>query len=115
MSVPLFAAMILYLVWMWSEWRNIKYTLTSRTITFEYGTFSRTIKSIELWRIRQMVYHGGVLESLLGIGRIHVESKELTGTFSKIGPIFRAHQIYKSLDGARQVAIRERGVMAVES
>ena len=106
---------IAYLVYVWCGWKTMKYTLTNRKITFEKGHFAKTIKSIELWRVREMIYQCGMLESFFGLGRIHLVSSDLTGPFTQVGPISQAKKVFQSLDEAREEAIKQRGVMAVES
>lgn len=95
--------------------QSIQYTLTNRKIIFERGRFAKTIKSIELWRIREMIFQRSFLESLFRVGRIHLVSNDLTGPFAVVGPILNAKSVYQSLNDTRENAVKERGVMAVES
>lgn len=105
----------LYVGWTWWGWGAIQYVLTSKKITFERGRFAKSIKNIELWRVRELLFHRSFFESLFGIGKITLVSKDVTGPFSVVGPIMNARHVYESLNDAREVAIKERGVMAVES
>ena len=114
-SLLIVVAWLAHVAWVWWGWKTIQYTLTNRKITFERGHFAKTIKSIELWRVREMIFQRGVLESFVGVGRIHLVSNDLTGPFTQVGPIVNANRVYQSLNEAREVAIKERGVMAVES
>jgi hypothetical protein len=105
----------LYVGWTWWGWGAIQYVLTSKKLTFERGRFAKSIKNIELWRVRELLFHRSFFESLFGIGKITLVSKDVTGPFSVVGPIMNARHVYESLNDAREVAIKERGVMAVES
>lgn len=103
-----------YVGWAWWGWSNVRYILTNRKITFERGRFGKTIKNIELWRVRELIFQRNFVESIFGIGKITLVSKDLTGPFTLVGPINGAMRVYEALNDAREVAIRERGVMAVE-
>lgn len=104
-----------YVGWTWWGWGGIHYVVTSRKITYESGTFAKTIKSIELWRVRDLIFHRGFLEAIFGIGRISVISRDATGPFTIVGPVGGARKLYDQLNDARDLAVQERGVMAVES
>ena len=106
---------LVYAIWIWWGWNSVQYVLTSKKITFERGHFAKSIKNIELWRVRELLFHRNFLESLFGIGKITLISKDITGPYSVVGPITNAVHVYESLNDAREVAIKERGVMAVES
>jgi len=98
----------------WLRWSGVKYTLTNRKIIFERGLLSKTVKSIELWRVREIIFQRSFFETIFGLGRITLISKDLTGPFTVVGPINKASRVFKSLDDAREVAVKNRGVMAVE-
>lgn len=110
-----FAAWVCGVAWIWWGWSSIRYKLTNRKITFEKGRFSKTIKSIDLWRVCDLIFKRKILESFFGFGTIVVVSKDATLPITTIGPICKAIYVYESLNTARELALRERGVMAVET
>ena len=99
----------------WWDWNAVRYTLTNKKITFQRGIFSRTIKSIELWRVKEVIFNRTALEAIVGVGNLLLVSKDLTGPFTRVGPIRNAKRVYEMINSARDKAIEERGVMAVES
>ncbi len=99
----------------WWGWNTVRYTLTNKKIIFQKGVFSKTIKSIELWRVKEVIFKRSVFESIFGVGNLVLVSKDLTGPFTRVGPIRKAKRIYEMINLARDTAIEDRGVMAVES
>jgi len=97
------------------RWGRVRYVITNDRIQFERGILSRTIKSIELWRMRDLIFHRTTLEGLFGMGRIMIVSRDPTAVTSVVGPIHRARDVYNKLLTAREAAVRDRGVVAVES
>lgn len=76
---------------------------------------SKTIKTIDLWRVRDLIFNRGFIEAFFGLGTITVVANDATGRFWTIGPVYGGRRLFDDLMEARALAIEERGVAAVES
>ncbi|QOI99321.1 MAG: PH domain-containing protein [Phycisphaeraceae bacterium] len=111
-----FAAIVgLKIAWTWAGWNATRYLVTSEKIQFERGVFAKTIKSIDLWRVKDLIFQRGVFESLCGAGSIMIVASDATSKYSTIGPVTGARGLYDRVVEARDRAIKERGVTAVET
>lgn len=99
----------------WVGWSATSYLITSDRVQFERGVLAKTIKSIDLWRIRDLIFRRGILEALFGLGSVVLVASDVTAQYSRIGPVRGARRLYDDLVEARNRAVRERGVTAIES
>lgn len=109
------AAMFLKSIWIWIGWNGTYYLVTSERIQYEQGLLAKSIKTIDLWRVRDLIFQRSMLEALCGIGSVVVVANDATARYSKIGPVVGGRRLYDDLMEARAAAIRERGVAAVET
>jgi membrane protein YdbS with pleckstrin-like domain len=110
----IFLSWIAYIAWAWWGWNCERYTLSNKRVTFERGRLAKTIKSIELWRVREIIFHRTFFDAIFGVGKMTLVSKDSTAPRALVGPIRKALKVYEALSDAREVAIAQRGVMAVE-
>ncbi len=52
--------------------RSTAYRISTRTIDFETGLLSRTIDTLQLWRVRDVQFEQGLTERMLGIATIRI-------------------------------------------
>jgi uncharacterized membrane protein YdbT with pleckstrin-like domain len=89
--------------------------VTNERIQYERGVLAKTIKTIDLWRVRDLIFQRSLVEAFFGLGSVMIVANDPTSRYSTIGPVVRARRLYDDLMDARAIAIRERGVSAVES
>ncbi|HMP78992.1 MAG TPA: PH domain-containing protein [Pirellulaceae bacterium] len=107
--------LVFRIFWIWVGWNATHYTVTNERIQYERGVLAKTIKTIDLWRVRDLIFQRRVIEALLGVGTVVIIANDATTRVSSIGPVRGARRLYDDLMEARSIAIRERGVAAVES
>jgi uncharacterized membrane protein YdbT with pleckstrin-like domain len=67
-------ALMLWLIGPLLRWRMTTYELTTRRLRVRYGVITRRGRDIPLARINDVSFEKGVLDRLLGCGRLVVES-----------------------------------------
>lgn len=94
--------------------KSTRYRITTRTIDYELGVFSRTIETLQLWRVRDLDFHQSVMERMLGIARIHVFTKDVTDTELVLRGLPASREIFDRLKDAVEIARQQRVVGLVE-
>jgi uncharacterized membrane protein YdbT with pleckstrin-like domain len=61
-------------LWPWLEWRTTHYVFTSERVLLREGVLARHGRDIPLARINDVSFSKGLLDRLLGSGRLTVES-----------------------------------------
>lgn len=107
--------LLLRILWIWMGWNATNYLVTNERIQYERGVLAKTIKTIDLWRVRDLIFQRSMIEAFFGLGSVMIVANDPTSRYSTIGPVVRARRLYDDLMDARAIAIRERGVSAVES
>ncbi|MEZ6120537.1 MAG: PH domain-containing protein [Pirellulaceae bacterium] len=102
-------------MWTWIGWSATTYTVTNERIQFEQGVLTKTIKTIELWRVRDLIFRRDAVEAVFGLGSITVVANDPTSRYSIIGPVYGGRRLFYELMEARYQAVEQRGVSAVES
>ncbi len=94
------------------RWRSRHYRISSDRVEIERGMFARSVRNLELWRIRDIRYRRTFLQALLGLGTIKIFAADDDVSAAQIGPIRRSKRIYDNLKRARLKAGRAAGAQA---
>ncbi|HTW95796.1 MAG TPA: PH domain-containing protein [Tepidisphaeraceae bacterium] len=91
-----------------------RYRITNYRIDYERGIFSKDIDTLELWHVDDIHFHQSLLDRILGVGSIHVESKDETMPDLWLRGIPHPRPLYETLK-QRVIAVkRSRGVIKVD-
>ena len=93
---------------------STRYRITSRTIDYEVGVFSKTIETLQLWRVRDLDFHQSLIERMLGVARIHVFTKDVTDPELVLRGLPASREIFGRLKEAVELARQQRVVGLVE-
>jgi membrane protein YdbS with pleckstrin-like domain len=93
---------------------STRYRITTRTIDYELGIFSKTIETLQLWRVKDLDFHQSLLERMLGIARIHVFTKDLTDPDLVLRGLPASREIFDRLKDAAEIARQQKVVGLVE-
>ena len=105
---------ILYYIYKWLDWKNRVLRITNDRIEMEEGVFSRSLHNLDLWRVQDLGFNQGLIERILGLGRVLVLSSDKDTPTISVGPIYHARDLYNKLKSAQLEADRRRGVIHVE-
>jgi len=94
--------------------KTVRYRITNYRIDFERGIFSRDIDTLELWHVEDLHFHQSLLDRILGVGSILVESHDQTLPKLDLKGLPNPRPLYETLK-QRVIAVkRSRGVIKVD-
>jgi len=91
-----------------------RYKITDRNIDTERGVFSKTIETLQLWRVRDIDFRQSFFERMLGIATIHVFTKDVTDPELALKGLPASREIFDKLKDAAELARQQRVVGLVE-
>jgi membrane protein YdbS with pleckstrin-like domain len=94
--------------------KSRRYRITTRTIDYEIGVFSRRVETLQLWRVKDLDFRQSFLERLLGIATITVFTHDLTDPEVHIRGLPASREIFDRLKDACDLARQQRVVGVVE-
>lgn len=103
-----------WLLWLHLTRTATRYRITTRTVDYEVGLFSKTIETLQLWRVRDLDFHQSLLERMLGIARIHVFTKDVTDPELVLRGLPASREIFDRLKESAEIARQQRVVGLVD-
>jgi membrane protein YdbS with pleckstrin-like domain len=104
------------LVWMAilnARRKGRRYRISSRTIDYEVGVFSKRVESIPLWRVLDVELRQSFTERLLGIATINVITKDPVTPQLLMRGLPASREIFDRLRDACEAARQQRVVEVV--
>ena len=102
-TIPAIAMIWLFLAaWLGLRKWSTSYTLTTQRLIHEKGILYRRTRRIEAIDIDDLGYEQGIIERLLDVGRIHVDSADVSDRSLTLVAIDRPRQVYELLERARR-------------
>jgi membrane protein YdbS with pleckstrin-like domain len=98
----------------WLVYRSKVFRITSVRIEFEEGIFSKRVENTDMWRVQDVHFKRSIIEAIVGVGRILVDTSENGGETISIGPVPKARELFDKLQRVQRQADRRQGVMRVE-
>ena len=89
---------------------SIRYRLTNHRLLYDKGILSRTRERLELIDVDDVTVFQGVIERLVGVGRIVIHSSDVTDGELKLIGIENAREVADVIDDARRKERRRRGL-----
>jgi membrane protein YdbS with pleckstrin-like domain len=94
--------------------KTVRYRITNYRIDYERGLFSKDIDTLELWHVDDIHLHQSLVDRILGLGIITIESHDETMPKLVLHGLPKPMQLYESLK-QRVIAVkRQRGVIKVD-
>ncbi len=106
-SAPLWIAWLLGipgLVWTFFQHATTRYKLTLRRIEIEKGVLSKTVDSLELWRVLDVRYTQSILDRIMGVAKITVMSTDKSSPELVLYGLPNARELFERLRDAVQLA-----------
>ena len=95
------------------RWLATKYLISSTRVEIEMAIFSKRIKTLELWRIKDIDYVRSFLEFFFGVASIRIIAADARMGTIYLGPFRNTRPIYDQLKEARRLVGRKAGAQAV--
>jgi len=111
--VAIFAGLILPMVPV-AMAKSIRYRVSNYRIDYERGFFSQDIDTLELWHVEDLHFHQSLWDRVLGVGSIHVTSRDETMPELTLRGVPNPRPLYETLKQQVIAVKRSRGVMKVD-
>lgn len=92
------------LLWTWLVARTTRFKITRRRVETERGVLSRTVDSLELWRVVDVQYHQTLLDRLLDNGSVVLIGTDQTHPKLELHGLPGHRQLFEKLRDAVQLA-----------
>jgi uncharacterized membrane protein YdbT with pleckstrin-like domain len=102
----------IFMVW-WPA--RSKYTLTTQRLIIDRGVLSRKRDEVELYRVKDVVYHASLCERIWSAGNITLVTSQVSEPDIKVKGVKRAQEIREQIRHAVQDIRRELGVREVDA
>lgn len=112
--VPFFGLGLIPLLCIWIKVKTEHYKITNLVIETETGIFVRKHNSLDNWRIKDIQFSCGPIESLLGVGHIVIYSIDKTSPLVKISGLPNSKKIYQRIKDEAFKQRTERKVSSLE-
>lgn len=91
-------------IWTFFKHATTRYKLTLRRIELEKGVLSKTVDSLELWRVLDVRYTQSVFDRILGVAKVTVMSTDQTSPELVLYGLPNARALFERLRDAVQLA-----------
>jgi membrane protein YdbS with pleckstrin-like domain len=91
-----------------------RYRITTRTIDYEAGVFSKRVETLQLWRVHDLEFRQTFLQRLTGVADIHVITTDATDPELHIRGLPASREIFDRLKDACDLARQQRVVGVTE-
>lgn len=90
-----------------ASWRSRRFVVTSARVVHRYGVLRRTGREIPIARVQDVSFRQGLVERLVGIGEVRVESAG-SGSSEVVPDLRRPAEVQRTVNRAIAAAARER-------
>jgi uncharacterized membrane protein YdbT with pleckstrin-like domain len=87
---------------------GIRYRISSRSIDYEVGVFSKRVETVPLWRVLDIELQQTFFERILGIATINVITKDPGTPALALRGLPASREIFERLRDACEVARQQR-------
>jgi membrane protein YdbS with pleckstrin-like domain len=110
----IFIVGLLLLIGVYIKWKSTRYKLTNQRLFIRTGFISRSLEEIQLYRVKDVAFHQGIFDRILGIGSITVLSSDESAPRATLIGIEDPEQFKEEIRTAYRNARQREGVRAAE-
>ena len=93
---------------------SLRYKVDDSRVEVERGLLMKKIDNLELWRVRDLRFRQGLLQRMLGLGDIELDTTDESDHILFLGGLPDARNIYERLRDAVDTSRKAKGVLAIE-
>lgn len=93
--------------------RSTKYRVSTRTIDIEEGVLSRRINTLQLWRVRDVVFEQSLTQRMLGVASIRLVVHDDTSPKVLLAGLTNGREVFEEVKMAIDVARQARNVVGL--
>jgi len=109
----LLAASLALLVTVELRRRATKYRVSTRTIDVEEGVLARKINTLQLWRVRDVVFEQSLTQRMLGVASIRLVVHDDTSPRLMLAGLTNGREVFEEVKMAIDVARQARNVVGL--
>jgi membrane protein YdbS with pleckstrin-like domain len=109
----LLAASLALLVTVELRRRSTKYRVSTRTIDIEEGVLSRRINTLQLWRVRDVVFEQSLTQRMLGVASLRLVVHDDTSPKVLLAGLTNGREVFEEVKMAIDVARQSRNVVGL--
>ncbi len=92
------------MLWTWLRHITTHYKISLRRVEYERGVLSKTVESLELWRVLDVRYQQSLIDRILGDGKVTLIGTDQTDPELVLHGLPNHRQLFERLRDAVQVA-----------
>ena len=93
--------------------RATKYRVTTRTIDIEEGVLARRINTLQLWRVRDVVFEQSLTQRMLGVATIRLVAHDDTSPKVLLAGLTNGREVFEEVKLAIDLARQSRNVVGL--
>jgi membrane protein YdbS with pleckstrin-like domain len=105
---------IVWLVILELKRKGTRYKITSRTIDLETGIFSKSIDTVQLWRVQDIDFHQSFIGRMLGVATIRIVTTDKSTPQLVLSGLPASRDVFEQIKDAADLARQQRVVGVVE-
>jgi len=100
----------------WFAWirvsrRNQRFKITNLNLEYESGVFNKTIQNLEMWRIKDIVFHQTLGERMLGVTRVELITTDPTTPIIILEGLPPGRRVFDDIKQAFLLAKQRRNII----
>jgi hypothetical protein len=104
------------LTWLLSSWASratLGFHVTTRAIDVESGFLSKSVETLQLWKVRDIEFHQSLTDRLTGVARVKVFTHDVTTPQLLLWGLPGSRAIFGQLKDAIEITRQARNVIGV--
>lgn len=112
-SAVLLALGVVWLAYLWATRATLRFHITTRAIDIESGLLSKSIETLQLWKIRDIEFHQTLTDRLLGVSRVRIFTQDVTAPQTVLWGLPGSRAVFVGLKEAIEIARQSRNVIGM--
>ena len=100
-----------WFAWIRVKRRNQRFKITNLNLEYESGVFSKTIQNLEMWRIKDIVFHQTLGERMLGVTRVELTTTDPTTPIIVLEGLPPGRRVFDDIKQAFMLAKQRRNII----
>lgn len=112
-SAVLLALGLVWLAYLWATRATVRFHVTTRAIDIESGLLSKSIETLQLWKIRDIEFHQTLTDRLLGVSRVRIFTQDVTAPQTVLWGLPGSRAVFVGLKEAIEIARQSSNVIGM--
>ncbi len=100
-----------WFAWIRVQRRNQRFKISNLNLEYESGVFSKTIQNLEMWRIKDIVFHQTLGERMLGVTRVELITTDPTTPIIILEGLPPGRRVFDDIKQAFLLAKQRRNII----